>query len=64
MLGAEVGIADVFAKPVLSTRAQHVVYAQLARFGPGELARLSALSADTTPTGPAGPFTATIVLAP
>ncbi|MFL5540686.1 MAG: amino acid adenylation domain-containing protein, partial [Longimicrobiaceae bacterium] len=31
VMGAEVGIADLFEKPVLSTLAQHVVYAQLAQ---------------------------------
>jgi amino acid adenylation domain-containing protein len=46
VLDAEVGIADLFEKPVLSTLAQHVVHAQLAQFDPEELARLSALLDD------------------
>ncbi|HEX5727664.1 MAG TPA: phosphopantetheine-binding protein, partial [Longimicrobiaceae bacterium] len=53
VLGVEVGIADLFEKPVLSTLAQHVVHALLAQFDPEELARLSA-----------GPFTETIVFTP
>ena len=46
VLDAEVGIADLFEKPVLSTLAQHVVHAQLAQFDPEELARLSTLLDD------------------
>jgi acyl carrier protein len=34
VLDAEVGIADLFEKPVLSTLAQHVVHAQLVRARP------------------------------
>ena len=34
VLGVEVGIADLFEKPVLSTFAQHVVHALLAQFDP------------------------------
>ncbi|MFL5383165.1 MAG: non-ribosomal peptide synthetase, partial [Longimicrobiaceae bacterium] len=51
VLGAEVGIADIFEKPVLSTLAQHVVYAQLAQFDPEELARLGALLDDDSTPG-------------
>jgi hypothetical protein len=65
VLDVEVGIADLFEKPVLSTLAQHVVHAQLAQFDPEELARLGALlDGDSTPAGPAGPCTATSVFAP
>ncbi|MFL5383082.1 MAG: non-ribosomal peptide synthase/polyketide synthase, partial [Longimicrobiaceae bacterium] len=39
VLDVEVGIADLFEKPVLSAFAQHVVHAQLAQFDPEELAR-------------------------
>ncbi len=50
VLGVELGIADLFEKPVLSALAQHVVHALLAQFDPEELARLSALlDEDTTP---------------
>jgi hypothetical protein len=51
VLGAEVGIADLFEKPVLSTLAQHVVHALLAQFDPEELARLGALLDDDAPPG-------------
>jgi hypothetical protein len=51
VLGAEVGIADVFEKPVLSALAQHIVYAQLDGFDPEELARLSALLDDDATPG-------------
>ena len=51
VLGAEVGIADLFEKPVLSTLAQHVVHALLAQFDPEELARLSALLDDDATPG-------------
>ena len=46
VLGAEVGIADIFEKPVLSALAQHVVHALLAQFDPEELAALTALLDD------------------
>jgi arthrofactin-type cyclic lipopeptide synthetase C len=50
VLGVEVGIADLFEKPVLSTLAQHVVQALLAQFDPEELARLGVLlDDDATP---------------
>ena len=45
-LGVEVGIADLFEKPVLAALAQHVVHALLAQFDPEELARLGALLDD------------------
>ncbi|HVG45264.1 MAG TPA: non-ribosomal peptide synthetase, partial [Longimicrobium sp.] len=51
VLGVEVGIADLFEKPVLSTFAQHVVHALLAQFDPEELARLSALLDDDATPG-------------
>jgi acyl carrier protein len=51
VLDAEVGIADVFDKPVLSALAQHVLYAQLAQFDPEELARLSAMLDDDATLG-------------
>jgi acyl carrier protein len=51
VLGAEVGIADLFEKPVLSTLAQHVVHALLAQFDPEELARLGALLDDDATDG-------------
>ncbi|HEY7767620.1 amino acid adenylation domain-containing protein, partial [Longimicrobium sp.] len=51
VLGAEVGIADLFEKPVLSTFAQHVVHALLAQFDPQELARLGALLEDDATPG-------------
>jgi amino acid adenylation domain-containing protein len=51
VLGAEVGIADVFEKPVLSTFAEHVVHALLAQFDPEELARLGALLEDEATHG-------------
>jgi hypothetical protein len=51
VLGAEVGIADLFEKPVLSTLAQHVVHALLAQFDPEELARLGALLDDDATHG-------------
>jgi hypothetical protein len=51
VLGAEVGIADLFEKPVLSTLAQHVVHALLAQFDPEELARLGALLDDDATPG-------------
>ncbi|HEU4881856.1 MAG TPA: amino acid adenylation domain-containing protein [Longimicrobium sp.] len=49
LLGVEVGIADLFEKPVLSALAQHVVHALLAQFDPEELALLSALDDDAIP---------------
>jgi amino acid adenylation domain-containing protein len=51
VLGVEVGIADLFEKPVLSSLAQHVVQALLAQFDPEELARLSALLDDDSTPG-------------
>ncbi|HEU4561490.1 MAG TPA: AMP-binding protein, partial [Longimicrobium sp.] len=51
VLGVEVGIADLFEKPVLSTLAQHVVHALLDQFDPEELARLSALLGDEATPG-------------
>ncbi|HEX8319063.1 amino acid adenylation domain-containing protein [Longimicrobium sp.] len=51
VLGAEVGIADLFEKPVLSTLAQHVVHALLAQFDPEELARLGVLLDDDATHG-------------
>ena len=39
-LDVDVTLRDVFEKPVLSTLAQHLVYAQLAQFDPEELALL------------------------
>ncbi|MFL5540477.1 MAG: amino acid adenylation domain-containing protein, partial [Longimicrobiaceae bacterium] len=50
LLGVEVGIADLFEKPVLSTLAQHVVDALLAQLDPEELARPMA---STPPVGSA-----------
>ncbi|HEU4558059.1 MAG TPA: amino acid adenylation domain-containing protein [Longimicrobium sp.] len=51
VLDVELGIADLFEKPVLSTLAQHVVQALLAQFDPEELARLSALLDDDANPG-------------